>query len=96
MAPRNRARLDAAQAMPAGCGLAWTTLLAQRKNRPRWPLELIHLNAGQPGLSYSDKKGCEPLPANDTEKTMVSSKTTPNNVTAAANMAVLKHLAGKT
>lgn len=96
MAPRNRARLDAAQAMPAGCGPARTTPLARRKNRPRWPPDLIHLNAGQPGLSYSEMKGREPFPTNDTEKTMASSKTTPNNVTAAVNMAVLKHLAGKT
>lgn len=77
-------------------GLARTAVPARRKNRPRWPLDLIHLNAGQPGLSYSDMKGCEPFPINDTEKTMVSSKTTPNKVTAAAYLAVLKHLAGKT
>jgi hypothetical protein len=77
-------------------GLARTAVPARRKNRPRRPPDLIHLNAGQPGLSYSEMKGREPFPANDTEKTMTSSKTTPNNVTAAVNMAVLKHLAGKT
>jgi len=42
-------------------GLTRTALLARRKNRPRWPPGLIHLNAGQPGLSYSGMEGCEPL-----------------------------------
>jgi hypothetical protein len=34
-------------------------------------------------------------PVNDAEKTMASSRTITKNLTAAADMAVLKHLAGK-
>ncbi|WP_341911565.1 hypothetical protein [Polaromonas sp. YR568] len=58
---------------------------------------MIHLNAGQPGLSYSDMKGRDLCvkPVNDAEKTMAGSRTITKNLTAAADMAVLKHLAGK-
>lgn len=74
--------------------------LGRRKKQPRRPLDLIHLNAGHPSLSYSGTEGREPCvkPINDAEKTMATSEPTMNNLPAAGNMTVLtvlKHLAEK-
>lgn len=97
IAPRSHTRLDAAQGHRRAAELARTALLRRHKKRPRRPLDLIHLNAGQPGLSYSGTEGCEPCvqPINDAEKTMATSKPTMNKRPASGNVAARKHLAGK-